>query len=110
MKDFTNDLLKNAKAPVNTGAFTRVKTSQRLHEAVITLPLLRQIPSFIFPGARSVGIIKLRRLIRHGAMLLPGISAALDRPLPLLQVGSERAQPFNGQGEVPFDQRHALRN
>ena len=33
LKDFTNNLSENAKAPVTTGAYTRVKTSQRLHGA-----------------------------------------------------------------------------
>src|ERR1035441_408833 len=63
LKDFTNHLPANAKAPVNTGAFTRVKTSRTLHESVVIRLLLRQVTVVILFGARLVVVIVLRRLI-----------------------------------------------
>jgi hypothetical protein len=44
LKDFTNTVLGNAKAPANTGAFTRVKTSRRLHESALIWILNYALP------------------------------------------------------------------
>ena len=57
LRKFTNAEGKHAKAPVNTGAYIRVNSSQNVHESAIVLALFPQAAIVVLPGGLAIVLL-----------------------------------------------------